>query len=166
MREFKQQDYENLKPFEAHLNRGYYGRYYYGLRRADFNKLVEIYRDLGLTQAMDYSCGRCILQLTCTLGKAYFEYKKKMEEDFTEEELEKMGDEINKAIIQDMGKNPEPPKNTSKRKVGEYNTDGELIREFESVTKAVEETGVSKGNIYKSLKESVVIDGKIFKYIE
>lgn len=142
MREFTQQDYENLKPFEAHLNRGYYGRYYYGLRRADFNRLVEIYRDLGLTQAMDYSCGRCILQLTSTLGKAYFEYKQKMED------------------------NPEPVKNTSKRKVGQYNADGELIREFESVTKAVEETGVSKGNIYKSLKESVVIDGNTFKYIE
>lgn len=142
MREFTETDYNNLKPYEAHLQRGFYGRYYYGLRRADFNKLVEIYRDLGLTQAMDYSCGRCILQLTCTLGKAYFEYKQKMED------------------------NPEPVKNTSKRKVGQYNADGELIREFESVTKAVEETGVSKGNIYKSLKESVVIDGKIFKYIE
>ena len=141
MREFTQQDYENLKPFEAHLNRGYYGRYYYALRRPDFNRLVEIYRSLGFGQAMDYSCGRCILQLTSTLGKVYFENKQKMED------------------------NPEPPKNTSKRKVGEYSTDGELIREFESVTKAVEETGVSKGNIYKSLKESVVIDGKIFKYI-
>lgn len=142
MRTFTETDYNNLKPYEAHLQRGFYGRYYYGLRRVDFNRLVEIYRDLGLTQAMDYSCGRCILQLTSTLGKAYFEYKQKMED------------------------NPEPVKNTSKRKVGQYNADGELIREFESVTKAVEETGVSKGNIYKSLKESVVIDGKIFKYIE
>lgn len=140
MREFTQQDYENLKPFEAHLNRGYYGRYYYALRRNEFNRLVEIYRSLGLTQAMDYSCGRCILTLTSTLGRVYFDYKKKMEE------------------------NPEPAKN-AKRKVGEYNADGELVREFESVTKAVEETGVSKGNVYKSLKDNTPVDGVIFRYI-
>lgn len=141
MREFTQQDYEKLQPFEAHLNRGYYGKYYYALRRNEFNRLVEIYRDLGLTQAMDYSCGRCILQLTSTLGKIYFEYKQKMEDS------------------------PEPPKNTSKRKVGEYNTDGELIREFESVTKAVEETGISKNTLYKSLKDNETIDDRKYAYI-
>jgi hypothetical protein len=141
MREFNEADYSALQPLEAHLQRGYYGHYYYALRRPDFNKLVEVYRSLGFTQAMDYSCGRCILTLTSTLGRVYFEYKKKMEE------------------------NPEPVKNT-KRKVGEYNADGELIKEFESVTKAVEETGISKGNMYKALKESVAIDDRIFKYIE
>ena len=142
MRELTKEIYEKLQPFESHLNRGYYGRYYYALRRSDFNKLVEIYRDLGFGQAMDYSCGRCILTLTSTLGKVYFEYKKKMEE------------------------NPEPVKNTSKRKVAEYNADGELLNEYESVTQAVAETGVTKGNIYKSLKESVAIDDRIFKYID
>ena len=144
MRQFTQQDFENLKPYEAHLNRGWFGHYYYALRRPDFNKLVEIYRSLGGTQAMDYSCGRCILTLTSTLGRVYFEYKKKMEE------------------------NPQPaePAKNAKRKVAEYNTEGELVREFESVTKAVEETGVSKGNIYKSLKDGETIDGRIYKYIE
>lgn len=158
MREFTQKDYENLKPFEAHLNRGYYGRYYYGLRRVDFNRLVEIYRDLGLTQAMDYSCGRCILQLTCTLGKAYFEYKRKMEEGYGVKETGK--DHPEKTQVFDG----EPAKN-AKRKVGEYNLNGELLREFESVTKAVEETGVSKGNIYKSLKDNTPVDGVTFRYI-
>ncbi len=142
MREFTQQDFENLKPYEAHLNRGWFGHYYYALRRADFNRMVEIYRSLGFSQSMDYSCGRCILTLTTTLGRVYFEYKKKMEE------------------------NPEPVKNTSKRKVGEYNAEGELIKEFESVTQAVEETGVTKGNMYKALKESVAIDDRIFKYLD
>ena len=142
MREFTQQDFENLKPYEAHLNRGWFGHYYYALRRNDFNRMVEIYRSLGFSQSMDYSCGRCILTLTTTLGRVYFEYKKKMEE------------------------NPEPVKNTSKRKVGEYNAEGELIKEFESVTQAVEETGVTKGNMYKALKESVAIDDRIFKYLD
>ena len=144
MRTFTNEDYEALKPYEAHLNRGYYGKYYYALRRIEFNRLVEIYRDLGFSQTMDYSCGRCILQLTSTLGKVYFDYKRQLEE------------------------NPQPaePAKNAKRKVGEYNAEGELVREFESVTKAVEETGVSKGNIYKSLKDGETIDGRIYKYIE
>ena len=143
MRQFTNEDFEALKPFESHLNRGYFGHYYYALRRNDFNRLVEIYRDLGFSQAMDYSCGRCILTLTSTLGRVYFEYKKKMEE------------------------NPEPvePAKNAKRKVGEYNAEGELVREFESVTQAVAETGVSKGNVYKSLKDNTPVDGFTFRYI-
>lgn len=140
MRDFTQKDYKKLQPYVAHLQRGYYGRYYYALNRSVFTKLLEIYRDLGYTQSMDYSCGRCILNLTSTLGRLYFEFEKKMEE------------------------NPESVKNT-KRKVAEYNTEGELVREFESVTKAVEETGVSKANIYKSLKDNVPVDGVIYRYI-
>lgn len=140
MRQLTKEDYNALKPFEPHLNRGYYGHYYYALRRNDFNKLVEIYRSLGGTQAMDYSCGRCILTLTSTLGRVYFEYKKQLEE------------------------NPEPVKNT-KKKVAEYNTEGELVREFESVTQAVEETGISKNTLYKSLRDGETIDGRIFKYL-
>jgi len=137
-REFTETDYNNLKPFEPHLQRGIYGRYYYGLRRSEFNAMVEIYRSWGYTQTMDYSCGRCILQLTTTLGKPYFEFKKKMEEK---------------------------AKNT-KRKVGEFNADGELIKEYESVTQAVEQTGISKASIYKALREQVAIDERIFKYLE
>lgn len=138
-KEFTEEIFEKLKPLEAHLQRGCYGKYYYGLRRSEFNAMVEIYRNLGYTQTMDYSCGRCILQLTNTLGKPYFEFKKKMEE---------------------KAKN-------SKRKVAEYNADGELIREFESVTQAVAETGITKAQMYKALKEQAVIDdGKTFKYTE
>lgn len=138
MREFNEADFNALQPLEQHLQRGLYGHYYYALRRTEFNAMLEIYRNLGYTQTMDYSCGRCILQLTTTLGKPYFEFKKKMEEK---------------------------AKNT-KRKVREYNADGELIREFESVTQAVEQTGISKAQMYKALKEQAVIDERIFKYME
>lgn len=144
-RQFTQQDFEKLQPLEPHLTRGYFGKYIYGLRKGDFNRLIEVYQDLGYAaHTMDYSCNRCLMQLTNTLGKLYFDYKKKMEE------------------------NPqpaEPPKN-AKRKVAEYNTEGELVREFESVTKAVEETGISKNTLYKSLKDNETIDDRIFKYIE
>ena len=138
MREFNEADYSALQPYEEHLQRGCYGHYYYGLRRTDFNAMLDVYRSLGYTQTMDYSCGRCILQLTTTLGKPYFEFKKKMEEK---------------------------AKNT-KRKVGEFNADGELVREFESVTQAVSETGITKAQMYKALKEQAGIDERIFKYME
>jgi hypothetical protein len=140
-RELTQQDFEKLQPLEAHLTRGFYGRYIYGLRKGDFNRLIEVYHDLGYAaHTMEYSCNRCLMQLTSTLGKLYFDYKKKMEE------------------------NPEPAKN-AKRKVGEYNLDGELLREFESVTKAVEETGISKNTLYKSLKDNETIDDRKYAYI-
>ena len=140
-RQFTNEDYEKLQPLEAHLTRGFYGRYVYGLRKGDFNRLIEVYKSLGYAaHTMDYSCNRCLMQLTSTLGKLYFDYKKKMEE------------------------NPEPAKNT-KRKVGEYNLDGELLREFESVTKAVEETGISKNTLYKSLKDNETIDDRKYAYI-
>ena len=140
-RELTQQDFEKLQPLEAHLTRGFYGRYIYGLRKGDFNRLIEVYKNLGYAaHTMDYSCNRCLMQLTSTLGKLYFDYKKKMEE------------------------NPEPAKNV-KRKVGEYNLNGELLREFESVTKAVEETGISKNTLYKSLKDNETIDDRKYAYI-
>lgn len=140
-RELTQQDFEKLQPLEAHLTRGFYGRYIYGLRKGDFNRLIEVYKNLGYAaHTMDYSCNRCLMQLTSTLGKLYFDYKKKMEE------------------------NPEPAKN-AKRKVGEYNLNGELLREFESVTKAVEETGISKNTLYKSLKDNETIDDRKYAYI-
>lgn len=141
MRQLTQQDFEKLQPLEAHLTRGFYGRYIYGLRKGDFNRLIEVYKSLGYAaHTMDYSCNRCLMQLTSTLGKLYFDYKKKMEET------------------------PEPAKNVKKR-VGEYNLDGELLREFESVTKAVEETGINKNTLYKSLKDNETIDDRKYAYI-
>lgn len=141
-REFTVEDFNYLKPYEPHLTRGTYGRYIYGLRRQDFNALYAKYRELGYGQAMEYSCNRCLLTLTSTLGKLYFDFKAKQEENAKQE-----------------AKN-------AKKKVGEYNAEGELLKEFESVTKAIEETGVSKGNMYKALKENIAIDDRIFRYIE
>ena len=140
-RQFTYKDFEDLQPYEGHLNRGYYGRYIYGLRRKDFNTLVEKYKDMGYSQHMEYSCNRCLLQLTSTLGRLYFDFKQKLEE------------------------NPEPVKNTSKRKVATFNDKNELIKEYESVTQAVAETGVSKGNVYKSLKDNTPVNEVIFRYI-
>lgn len=141
-REFTVEDYNELKPLEPHLTRGTYGRYIYGLRRNDFNILYAKYKSLGYAQTMEYSCNRCLLTLTSTLGRLYFDFKKKQEENAKQE-----------------AKN-------AKKKVGEYNAEGELVREFESVTKAVEETGISKNTLYKSLKDNETIDEKYYRYIE
>ena len=139
-KELNLEDFNYLKPYEPHLTRGTYGRYVYGLRRSDFNALYAKYKELGYGQTMEYSCNRCLLNLTSTLGKLYFDFKAKQEE------------------------NPEPTKN-AKRKVGTFNNENELINEFDSVTQAISETGVSKGNVYKSLKDNTPVDGVTFRYI-
>ena len=141
-REFTVEDYNELKPLEPHLVRGTYGKYVYGLRRSDFNALYAKYKELGYGQTMEYSCNRCLLTLTSTLGKLYFDFKAKQEE-MTKQEAK-----------------------NAKKRVAEYDVNGELLREFESVTKAVEELGISKNTLYKSLKDNETIDEKTYKYIE
>lgn len=123
IRTFVKEDYEALKPYEEHLVRAKFGRYIYALRRPAFEELSAVYRSLGYTQRLDYSCSNCLLNLCITLGNYYFDFKKQLEAeqkneeetpDLTEEELEKLGDEINKAIVEDMQNNgnTEPQKKT------------------------------------------------------
>ena len=141
MRIFTKEDFKKLEPLESHLQRGFYGKYYYGLTRHDFNAMLDVYRDLGFTKAMQYSCGACILELTKTLGRYYFEFKKQMENE-----------------------EKEVPKN-AKRTVNEYDSEGNLLNTYQSVTEAIEKTNVSKSQIYKALKEGTAIDGKKFQYV-
>ena len=123
MRTFTQNDYDKLTPFISHLQRGYYGHYFYALTRKDFNALVEIYKDLGFTQKLDYSCGRCILELTKKLGGLYFQFT--------------------------------PTATTPKKaavKVQQYTLDGQLVAEYDSISEAGRQTGISKGSISAAIK--------------
>lgn len=72
--------YNKLKKFEVHLRRAYKGNYVFGLYQKDFDELYEIYRQLGGTQRLKYSCSSCTLQLLKFLGKLYYEYEGKMKE--------------------------------------------------------------------------------------
>ena len=121
VRTFTIEDYEKLKPYKDHLTRAFYGKYTYGLTRATFETLSSIYKSLGYSQRLDYSCSSCLLNLCKTLGSYFFPFEEKLKEenkgeeyDLTEEELEKLGDEINKAIVEDMRNNgnTEPQKKT------------------------------------------------------
>ena len=81
MRTFTREDYETLKPYEEHLVRAKYGRYVYGLRRPIFDVLVGVYKSLGYSQRLDYSCNGCLLNLCTTLGNYYFPFKEKLEKE-------------------------------------------------------------------------------------
>ena len=89
MNTFTKKEFDKLKGLEAHLTRGYYGRYIYALRRPDFDKMIEVYKHLGYTKKMEYSCSSCLLELTSTLGRLYFEYKKKQDEKKVSKSAEK-----------------------------------------------------------------------------
>lgn len=87
IRTFTREDYETLKPYEEHLVRAKYGRYVYGLRRPIFDVLVGVYKSLGYSQRLDYSCNGCLLNLCTTLGNYYFPFKEKLEKEQKNEEV-------------------------------------------------------------------------------
>ena len=72
--------YNKLKKYEVHLRRGFKGGYVFGLYQKDFDELFEIYKQLGGTQRLKYSCSSCTLQLLKFLGKMYYEYDEKLKE--------------------------------------------------------------------------------------
>ena len=72
--------YNKLKKYEVHLRRGFKGGYVFGLYQNDFDELFEIYRQLGGTQRLKYSCSSCTLQLLKFLGKLYYEFDEKLKE--------------------------------------------------------------------------------------
>lgn len=72
--------YNKLKKYEVHLRRGYNGGYVYGLYQNDFDELYEIYKSVGGTQRLKYSCSSCTLQLLKFLGKLYYEFDEKLKE--------------------------------------------------------------------------------------
>lgn len=73
--ELTQELYEALMPYEVHLRRGYKGRYTFGLTKPIFENLYKIYKELGFERQQTYSCSGCLLDLTTTLGRLYFDYQ-------------------------------------------------------------------------------------------
>ena len=70
--------YEKLKKYYIHLRRGFKGNYIYGLLQKDFDEMYVLYRELGGTAQLKYTCQSCCLQLTKYLGKLYFEYEENL----------------------------------------------------------------------------------------
>lgn len=116
--------YNRLKLYEDHLNRGYRGNYIFGLTRKVFDELCSIYRELGYTKRQNYNCNGCLLDLTKTLGRLYFNYEP----------------------------TPEPETKKTAVKVQQYTLEGELVAEYDSISEAGRQTGISKGSISSALK--------------
>lgn len=53
-----------------------------------------------------------------------------------------------------------------KRKIGEYNLEGKLLRTFDSVTRASKEIGFNENYIRQSCKGTRVIDEKYYRYLD
>jgi hypothetical protein len=87
IRTFTYEDYKVLEKYEEHLVRAKFGRYIYALRRPAFEELSAVYRSLGYTQRLDYSCSSCLLNLCITLGNYYFDFKKQLEAEQKNEEV-------------------------------------------------------------------------------
>lgn len=95
IRTFTREDYEILNPYEEHLTRAKYGRYVYGLRRPVFDILVGVYKSLGYSQRLDYSCNGCLINLCSTLANYYFPFKEQLEaEQKNEEKNEQITEEV------------------------------------------------------------------------
>lgn len=124
MKQLNNDQYNRLTPYAEHLRRGYYGNYSYCLTRTIFNNLMDIYRELGYTQSLNYNCSTCLLQLTRTLGELYFKYTPTSNNGGGR-----------KAV-----------------KVKQYTLDNELLKEFNSIAEAARESGINKGTISAALK--------------
>lgn len=84
---FTIEHFKRLEPYEVHLNRALNGRYVYALTRPIFNELSVVYKELGYTQRMDFSCSSCLLNLCTTLGNYYFPFKEKLEKEQKNKEV-------------------------------------------------------------------------------
>lgn len=83
---FTIEHFKRLEPYEVHLNRALNGRYVYALTRPIFNELSTVYKDLGYTQRLDFSCSSCLLNLCITLGNYYFPFKEQLEKEEKEQQ--------------------------------------------------------------------------------
>ena len=113
IRTFSYEDYKVLEKYEEHLVRAKFGRYIYALRRPAFEELSAVYRSLGYTQRLDYSCSSCLLNLCITLGNYYFPFKKQLE---AEQKNEQLTEEVNEQITEEVKPTTTKKTNGSKAK--------------------------------------------------
>lgn len=107
MKQLSKEQYDVLKKYEKHLRRGHYGNYTYGLFQKDFDELLKIYKELGGNERIQYNCNVCVLRLTKSLGKLYFEYKPVEEHKVTE---------VTKTTEDEVEDKPETKKKGRKKK--------------------------------------------------
>lgn len=114
---FTLEHFKRLEPYEVHLNRAVNGRYVYALTRPVFNELSAVYKELGYTQRLDYSCSSCLLNLCTTLANYYYPFKQTLE---NEQKNEQITEEINEQITEEV--KPAETKKTNASKAKKTNT--------------------------------------------
>lgn len=105
----EQYDKLNTEELRWFLKTAYYSKFITGLTMKQAKELFDLYNEVFNERKKYTSCSQCRLDVCMRLGKLFFEYEEELkneeENDLTEEQLEKLGDEINEAIINDIKEN-------------------------------------------------------------
>lgn len=80
MRAFNESDYELVKNYEKDFTRAIESRYCTGLLKEELDVVQKIYNET-LNRQANIACGGCVLQMMTSVGRLYFSYKRKMEEE-------------------------------------------------------------------------------------
>ena len=117
MRQFNEKDYELVNKYEADFRRAIDSRYAKGITREAFDEISQVYRET-LNRQANSNCGGCVLQMLTSVGRLYFAYKGKMEEELKKKELEKKQNEKTprkreKKDVSQKGSNRRSQKNTT-----------------------------------------------------
>ena len=97
MREFNESDYDSVKVYEKDFTTAIESRYCTGLVKEELQAVSKIYYECLLRQA-DLSCPGCVLQMMTSVGRLYFSFKRKFEEE------QKKKNEIKKKRTRKNGK--------------------------------------------------------------
>ena len=88
MRAFNESDYELVKNYEKDFTRAIESRYCTGLLKDELEVVQKIYNET-LNRQANLSCGGCVLQMMTSVGRLYFGYKRKLEEELQKQKKEK-----------------------------------------------------------------------------
>ena len=87
MRQFNEKDYKLVTKYEDDFRRAIDSRYAKGITRDAFDEISQVYKET-LNRQANSNCGGCVLQMLTSVGRLYFAYKGKMEEELKRKELE------------------------------------------------------------------------------
>lgn len=88
MRQFNEKDYNLVTKYEDDFRRAIDSRYAKGITRDAFDEISQVYKET-LNRQANSNCGGCVLQMLTSVGRLYFAYKGKMEDELKKKELEK-----------------------------------------------------------------------------
>jgi len=80
MRPFNEEDYKLVMLYEKDFTRAIESRYCTGLLKEELEVIQRIYNET-LNRQANITCGGCVLQMMTSVGRLYFSYKSKMEEE-------------------------------------------------------------------------------------